>query len=112
MSHCHCDDCRQATGAALTTFVGYQARQVQFEEAVPAEYSHRPGAARLFCRDCGTPIGYRDARLAHELYFYLGVMAAPERFQPEYHAFVDQALPWLGLDDDLPRYSRFSRSRN
>ena len=110
VSYCHCSDCRRATGAPLTVFVGYRDEQLRIA-GEPAMHSLRDDVQRLFCSHCGTPIGYRDGALPREFYFYLGVMDAPETFAPECHAFSAEALPGPRISDDLPRYPGVSRDR-
>ncbi|WP_423823659.1 GFA family protein [Salinisphaera sp. SPP-AMP-43] len=111
VSYCHCADCRRATGAPVTVFVGFAAERISFEEGRPQAHSRHAGVERLFCGGCGSPIGYRDAGLPGELYFYLGVMDEPERYRPQCHAFIDEAWRWLSLDDDLLRHQGLSRAR-
>lgn len=59
VSYCHCTDCRRATGAPVTVFAGFRHDDIEANGEEPAEYSAVPGVSRLFCRRCGTPVGYR-----------------------------------------------------
>ncbi|WP_348762078.1 GFA family protein [uncultured Salinisphaera sp.] len=111
VSYCHCADCRRATGAALTVFVGFSADVVVYR-GVPAGYRASTDATRLFCATCGTPVGYRDRRLGHHEYFYVGVMGAPSQYRPTCHAFAAEQLDWLHVDDELPRHQGFSVARS
>ena len=111
-SYCHCKDCRRATGAPVVAFVGAATATVSFEgEVEPATHRSSPEVRRSFCRRCGSPIGYRDERLPGMTYFFLGALDEPEAFPPRHHAFESQRLPWLHLDDGLPRRDRFSADR-
>ena len=101
-SYCHCEDCRRSTGAPVAAFVGFYRSEVDWSADATASYS-RPPATRLFCPQCGAPIGYRDDRLPDRIYFYTGAMDEPERFAPAQHAYAGEQLPWLALADDLPR---------
>lgn len=111
VSYCHCADCRKATGAPVSVFVGFDAEAVVSEGGAPDVRQSSAHAERLFCSRCGSPIGYRDTRLANELYLYIGILDEPARFMPELHAWVTEALPWLHIADDLPQYEGFSRRR-
>lgn len=111
VSYCHCADCRRATGAPVTVFVGFDTERISFEAGRPQAYSRHVGVERLFCGGCGSPIGYRDAGLPGELYFYLGVLDEPERYRPQCHAFIGEALTWLLIDDEWPRHHGLSRPR-
>lgn len=109
-SYCHCRDCRKASGAPVLAFVGFSRDDVAFDAAGEKEYGDGP-ARRSFCPECGTPIAYRDERLADRIYFVLGAMDAPERYKPTHHAYLSEALDFLTIDDALPRYERFSVER-
>lgn len=101
-SYCHCGDCRRATGAPVVAFVGFMRDEIEWQADGFRTYGDYP-VARLFCPDCGAPIGYRDERLADRIYFYTAAMAEPERFAPTRHAYAGEQLSWLQLADDLPR---------
>lgn len=108
----HDDDCRQATGAALTIWIGYRPSQVRLTRGTPRSYSRTRGVVRTFCPDCGTSIGYSDEGLSDEIYLTIGFMDRPERFRPQAHAYWRLRLPWLDLSDDLPRLDGYSRGRD
>lgn len=111
VSWCHCSDCRRATGAPATIFAGFRENVVELLGNEAAVHQVTSDAARLFCSQCGTPIGYRDVRLPGEIYYYLGLLEESSRLVPQLHAFEAERLEWLNIVDDLPRFERFSRSR-
>jgi hypothetical protein len=111
VSYCHCSDCRRATGALVTVFVGFRAGDVHRLGPEAAVHAATPSVERLFCGTCGTPVGYRDERLPGEIYYYLGIMDDPASLPPMLHAWAGERLPWLDLGDDLPRFEGFSRPR-
>ncbi len=110
VSWCHCNDCRRATGAPAIVFAGVPEDAVDFAEP-PAVFASSEHAERWFCSACGTPLAYRDRRLPGELYLLLGTLDEPGRFVPQRHAFASRRLPWLHIDDGLPRHPQFSRPR-
>lgn len=101
-SYCHCGDCRRASGAPVSAFVGFRAAEVRFKGSSGATYG-KGSVSRSFCADCGAPIAYRDARLPDQIFFMLGAMDTPENFPPRVHGYVREQLPFFHLDDDLPR---------
>jgi hypothetical protein len=109
-SYCHCRDCQRATGAPVAAFVGFHDDQVTWSSGKVAAYGEPP-VERLFCAECGAPIGYRDARLPGRTYFYTAAMNSPEDFPPSQHAFAGEQLSWLELTDDLPRHDATSEPR-
>ena len=113
ISYCHCKDCRKATGAPVVAFAGAATATVTFEgEVEPAVHRSSPQVRRRFCPRCGSPIAYEDEGLPDMIYLFLGALDAPEAFPPRHHAFESQRLPWLRIDDDLPRHARFSATRS
>ena len=113
ISYCHCRDCRKASGAPVVVFVGAAGAGVSFEgKAEPAIHRSSPEVRRSFCPRCGSPIAYEDAGLPGMIYFFLGAFDEPESFPPRHHAFESQRLPWLRIDDGLPRHARFSATRS
>ncbi|MDN2568253.1 GFA family protein [Aquibium sp. A9E412] len=102
VSYCHCADCRRATGAPVSAFVGFPAAAVTIEGEALRRFVNGP-VARSFCGTCGTPIAYTDERLADTVYFMLGAMDAPGQYRPSVHAFVREQLPFVHMPDGLPR---------
>ncbi|MCP1198975.1 GFA family protein [Notoacmeibacter sp. MSK16QG-6] len=101
-SYCHCEDCRRATGAPVVAFIGIYDNEIEWQGKVDGEYGEPP-VTRFFCSSCGSPIGYRDDRLAGRIYLYTAALDEPSRFAPTVHAFWPEKLSWLMLEDDLPR---------
>ena len=108
----HDDDCRRAIGSPLTIWIGYQAAQVNFRRGEPATFSKTRGIVRSFCGTCGTSIGYVDEGLPNEVYICVGFMHAPERFAPEAHGYWELRLPYIVMNDGLPRIETYTRARD
>ena len=108
-SYCHCRDCRKQTGAPVMAFVGFREDDLTWH-GEPKTW-HSGGVTRSFCDYCGSQIGYRDAKLPGEVYLSLGFMDEPDRYPPTLHAFEKRRLPFLHIDDDLPRFDGFSVER-
>jgi len=110
ISYCHCTDCRRATGAPVSAFVGFPADGVRFTAGEPRPYENGP-VRRSFCATCGSPVAYDDARLANQIWFMLGAMDHPENYKPTLHAYVGEQLRYVHMPDDLPRHVRSSVER-
>jgi hypothetical protein len=109
ISYCHCVDCRKASGAPLSAFVGFKSETSAFAGA-KAEFVN--GAiTRCFCPVCGTPLAYLDDRLPDDIYLTLGALDEQERYVPTLHAWVDQKLPYFHIGDGLPQLERTSVPR-
>lgn len=108
VTHCHCNSCRRSTGAPITTFVGYDAHQVEFI-GDRKFFASSPDVRRGFCGDCGTPLTYESAHTGTEVHFYVSVMDEPDAFRPTAHVYYRDHIKWLELNDDLPRFETFDR---
>ena len=110
ISYCHCEDCRRATGAPVSAFVGFRDDQVSFDGQALKRFENGP-VSRSFCADCGSPVAYVDTRLEGEIYFMLGAMRQPALYQPTQHAYVREQLPFVHMPDGLPRHLKGSVPR-
>lgn len=111
ISYCHCADCRQATGAPVSAFVGFPADAASFGGDAPRTYINGP-VTRSFCGTCGSPIAYVDSRIGDAVYFMLGAMDAPHDYKPTQHAYVREQLPFVHMPDGLLRHVRNSVTRH
>ena len=59
----------------------------------------------IFCATCGSQMGYRSDRLPDEFHGLAASLRAPEDFTPKVHYFHREALPWLHIHDQLPRFA-------
>lgn len=41
---------------------------------------------------------------AGEIHIYAASMREPEKFNPEFHVYYQSKLPWLKLEDTMPKY--------
>ena len=110
VSYCHCADCRKATGAPVSAFVGFPADAVSFTGDKLRTFANGP-VTRSFCAVCGSPISYFDRRIPGRVYFMLGAMDAPENYRPTVHAFRSEKLPFVHMPDGLPTCETFSVER-
>lgn len=102
VAYCHCTDCRRWTGAPVGAFAAFPDHALTIAPD-PGPVSVADGVERWFCRACGSPLAARFAYLPGQVYVPLGVLEDAEAYPPGLHAHADSALPWLRLDDGLPR---------
>jgi hypothetical protein len=102
--HCHCESCRRTTSSAFTTFIGVPRKVCRFTGAAPQAYGSSPGVRRLFCGRCGSPIAYDAEAYPDEIHLYLASLEDPNAITPSSHAFYEEKLSWLEVDDGLPVY--------
>ena len=94
IANCHCRSCRKATGAALSTWVGFQEENARWTKGAPSYFASSPGVQRGYCRNCGTPLTFASNRWAGELHFLAGVFDDPEGLAPRTEVFTEDALSW------------------
>ena len=97
VAHCHCESCRRASGAPLTTYAGFATDRFAYLQGKPVSYESSPGALRDFCGGCGTSLTYRGARWPDEVHILVATLDRPEAVTPTREAFAEERLPWLHL---------------
>ena len=101
--HCHCDSCRRASSAPITSFFGVPRDSVTWNGKTEARES-TPGAQRGFCPSCGTQLFFQSDKWPEETHLYAATLDDPSLFKPEAHYHYAEHLSWLSVQDDLPRY--------
>ncbi|MBX2838910.1 MAG: GFA family protein, partial [Gammaproteobacteria bacterium] len=102
--YCHCDSCRRNCASPVTAFFGVPNGSWSWSGVTPGEYAHSGHATRYFCKTCGTPLAYASTRWPNEIHFYAASLVDPTSFTPKQHFHYGERLPWLRLEDDLPKH--------
>ena len=103
--YCHCNSCRQHTGAPLVAYVVFTTKQVQWLSTEPARYESSAGIFRAFCRDCGTSLTWEGNHEGDKLIeFHVGSLDNPAEFPANEHTHYSEKISWLELADTLPRF--------
>lgn len=103
---CHCTMCRRANAAPAVAWAMVEEGRIAFSQA-PTVYESSPGARRGFCARCGTPISFTADYLPGLVDVTIGSLDQPARVAPQFHYWDDERLPWLRIDDGLPRHRQF-----
>jgi hypothetical protein len=106
---CHCPICQRTSGSAFTVELIFLAKAVAFEGA-PSTYTYRsPDHGRLlhyaFCPTCGTRLGVTLERFPGVQIIYAGTYDNSSWVKPDSHIFTRSAATWVGLPDDVDRFS-------
>ncbi len=88
----------------MATFVGYKKDQLTYTRGERKFYESSPGVQRGFCTDCGTPMTYEADRCPDEVHLTISTLDNPGANRPQVHVFFAERIPWVELEDDLPRY--------
>lgn len=101
--YCHCRMCQRATGNLFAALAGAPKDRVEWTgELAPSFYASSSIARRGFCARCGTPLSFAYDSAAR-IYVTIGSLDEPAAVRPEIHYGVESQLPWLHIDDALPR---------
>ena len=106
VAHCHCRSCRRACGSVVMTWAGYTAETFEVIQGSPKRHDSSHDAWRRFCGDCGTPITYESKRYPGEVHITVGSLDHPEDMPPRGHVFTEEQIPWLHIENGLPRYAK------
>lgn len=88
----------------MTTFVSVSKAGFVWLGTQPAVFVSSENVRRLFCRDCGSPIAYEHDSYPNEIHLYLMTIdPQPKLAAPERHDFWHERVPWLRIEDDLPK---------
>jgi hypothetical protein len=99
ISNCHCGECRRSSGAAFSTWIGYDSGNVTWQ-GERALHASSPSVKRGFCRTCGTPLSYSGKKWAAETHLLIGTFDMPHALVPTGDAFAAEKLSWTPLVDD------------
>jgi hypothetical protein len=106
VSHCHCTLCRRASGAPVVTWATVPSAAFSLVQGTPREFRATPSARRTFCSGCGTPLTFQADATPELIDVTVVSLDRPEAVPPTEHVWSTRRLPWLALDDDLPRRPR------
>ena len=104
MGYCHCRVCQKATGAPVFAAVVVSRQDFRLLRGSPRRYQSSARGVRHFCGDCGTPLFFEPLDLAEKWEVLAGTLDDPNWVQPAAHIWTSSQVPWLQIDDDLPRF--------
>ena len=106
VSYCHCRMCQRSSGNAFGMFASFRRDAFRFTRGEPKLYKSSAFAERGFCAECGTPLIFwylTPGPLSEEIGVSLGSLDHPEDASPKSHWGIESQMPWLTIDDGLPR---------
>ena len=91
---CHCRMCQKAVGNFFAALVGVPRADLQWTRGEPAVFHSSDPVARLYCRDCGTPLAY-DYVTSKYLSVTTGSLDNPALFPPKVQFGTEGRMPWF-----------------
>jgi len=102
--YCHCDDCRRNCAAPVVAWLGIPAANFKWTGDAPETFESSKGVYRHYCATCGSPMGFEADHYPGGMHLYAASLDDPTQFQPTFHVNYQSKLPWLEMNDDLPKY--------
>lgn len=106
---CHCRTCQLNSGAPAMVFASVKSGDLVFTQGGEKVKSFKSShfGHRIFCGECGTPIGMEVDHQPETIDFSLATLDDPEALVPGFHIFYSSRIGWFEPGDELPRHARF-----
>ncbi len=101
---CHCRMCQRNSGNVFAVYASFPSANVEFLKGAPKVYRSSSFAERGFCADCGTPLTFQYLAARDDIGITVGSFDEPARVKPDSHDGIESWVPWLVMDDGLPRH--------
>jgi hypothetical protein len=95
--------CQKAYGNLFGVFAIFPGDEFRFTSGEPKTYKSSELGLRSFCADCGTPLIMRYVGIPG-VAVLVGSLDHPEDWEPKCHSGIESQMPWLTIDDELPRW--------
>ena len=107
-AHCHCDECRRATGSSFATVAFFKEEDVKVIQGTPKQFFHPADSGNTmtkeFCGNCGSQVlgagsgspGVRSVRV--------GTLDDASFVKPQMNLYTGKALPFTRLPDDTEHF--------
>jgi len=106
---CHCRDCQKFTGSALAALVRVAKDALSIDGSLKTFRSIGGSGnpiLRHFCPECGSSIAEEPGTRPGVVILNVGTFDKPALAKPGREIFRDDALPWLHVDGDIPRFAK------
>ena len=96
--------CQKNTGSAFAVSAAIRADSFRITSGEPKFYKSSEILERGFCANCGSGLMARYFDPDHPyVWVAVGTLDHPEDTPPTQHFGIESQVPWLTIDDDLPR---------
>lgn len=104
--HCHCDDCRRATGGASVPWIGLNPSDFEVTKGNIAEHESSPGIFRGFCGTCGASLTFRGEGW-NDVAVTVASLDDPKAVTPQSNVFLKEKLHWVLINEDMRNFDGF-----
>ena len=101
-AYCHCRMCQRTSGSILTSWADFKEKEFRLVRGEISYYESSAQLIRGFCNICGSTLVQRP-REGDWVAVPTGCFDNPEDFPMQQHCGTESHIPWLAIQDDLPR---------
>lgn len=108
VGHCHCTDCRKASGAGHSTHVAVP--EAGFRLSGVVKFFDKPAdsgaiVSRGFCPECGSAIFSRNSTMPGTAFLRASSLDNPDAVSPQMIVYASRAPSWDRMDENLPAFA-------
>ena len=76
-------------------------------ESAVSSFTAENNSVRQFCNQCGSSISFTASHAKGKtIEIALALFETPPGAEPDAHIFTDSQVPWININDGLPRFKR------
>ena len=105
--HCHCIDCRKASGAAHATFAAYPESAVKMTGKTKTYRTKADSgmmSSRSFCPECGSWVSGAPESVPGVVAITIATFDDPEAVKPQMRFYDKRRLSWDAVDPALTAF--------
>ncbi len=102
-AYCYCKMCQRWSGSIVTSWADFDPGAFRCTEGEIKYYRSSEYTERGFCAACGSSLVQRPLDGGDWFAVATGSLDHAEDFPPPEHAGIESQVPWLKIDDGLPR---------
>jgi hypothetical protein len=106
---CHCKDCQKFTGSVFATLVLVPKEALSvtgtWKTFTSLGGSGKP-ILRHFCPECGSSLAEEPGTRPGAVILNVGTLDNPQAVKPGREIFRDDAVPWIEVHGDIPRFAK------
>ncbi|MEP2533192.1 GFA family protein [Shimia sp.] len=106
VGHCHCDDCRRATGGVSVAWFGVNPANFEVVKGTMSEHQSSPGIFRGFCSDCGSSLTFRGQGW-DDIGVTIASLDDPNCLTPNSNVYISEKLHWVPITAGTRNYDGF-----
>ena len=107
---CHCIDCRRSAGAPYVTWGSVPRADLVVTKGEPRKVAHAD-RIRSFAACCGTHLFFEDTKDSEIIDVTIASLDDPAPFAPQKAIWLEDKLPWVTLNESLPKFPKSGKSK-